>query len=276
LIALPIKEKVIMQRWILLCLLSMLTVPALAAVKGEEINYRANGTVLKGYIAWDDAATTKRPGVLVVHEWWGHNEYARERARMLAALGYTALAVDMYGDGQQAHHPSDAGKFSGEVRKNLDLARKRFDAAVQALKKHPTVNGKEIAAIGYCFGGAIVLEMARLGEPLKGVVSFHGSLNTDQPAQPGKVKAKVLVLNGADDPFIPPAQVDAFKKEMDAAKVDYRFIDYPGAKHAFTSKGADALAKQHNLPALAYNAEADQKSWAEMQAFFKKLFAAKK
>ncbi len=265
-----------MQRWIVLCLLSMLTVPALAAVKGEEIRYRDNGTVLKGYIAWDDAATTKRPGVLVVHEWWGHNEYARERARMLAALGYTALAVDMYGDGHQAHHPSEAGKFSSEVRKNLDLARKRFNAAMQALKKHPTVSDKEIAAIGYCFGGAIVLEMARLGEPLKGVVSFHGSLNTDQPAQPGKVKAKVLVLNGADDPFIPPAQVDAFKKEMDAAKVDYRFINYPGARHAFTSKGADALAREHNLPALAYNAEADQKSWAEMQAFFKKLFAAKK
>lgn len=252
------------------------TAGAHAAVKGEELTYRANGTVLKGYIAWDDAATTKRPGVLVVHEWWGHNEYARERARMLAGLGYTALAVDMYGDGQQAHHPSDAGKFSGEVRKNLELARKRFDAATQALKKHPTVNGKEIAAIGYCFGGAIVLEMARHGEPLRGVVSFHGSLNTEQKVTPGKIKAKILVLNGADDPFIPPVQIEGFRKEMDVAKADYRFINYPGAKHAFTSKGADALAKEHNLPALAYNAEADQKSWAEMQAFFSKLFAARK
>ena len=264
-----------MKRLFLLFGLWILASAAQAAVKGEELHYRANGTVLKGYIAWDDAATTKRPGVLVVHEWWGHNEYARERARMLAALGYTALAVDMYGDGQQAHHPSDAGKFSGEVRKNLDLARKRFDAAVLALKKHPTVNGKEFAAIGYCFGGAIVLEMARQGEPLKGVVSFHGALNTDQPAQPGKVKAKILVLNGADDPFIPPAQVEAFKKEMDAARADYQYITYPGAKHAFTSKGADALAREHNLPALAYNADADQKSWAEMQAFFKKLFTNK-
>ena len=252
------------------------TAGAHAAVKGEELTYRANGTVLKGYIAWDDAATSKRPGVLVVHEWWGHNEYARERARMLAALGYTALAVDMYGDGHQAHHPSEAGKFSSEVRKNLELARKRFDAAAQALGKHPTVNGKELAAIGYCFGGAIVLEMARQGQPLKGVVSFHGNLNTEQPAQPGKIKAKILVLNGADDPFIPPAQIEAFKKEMAAARAQYRFVDYPGAKHAFTSKRADELAKEHNLPALAYNAEADQKSWAEMQAFFKELFPVRK
>jgi dienelactone hydrolase len=258
----------------LIIALAFVAQAAQAAVKGEEVQYKAGNTVLKGYLAWDDAVKGKRPGVLVVHEWWGHNEYARERARMLAALGYTALALDMYGDGHQAHHPEEAGKFSGEVRKNLVLAKQRFDAAQRVLKKHPTVDGKNIAAIGYCFGGAIVLEMARQGESLKGVVSFHGSLNTEQPAKAGRVKARMLVLTGEADPFVPAEQVEAFKKEMDAAKADYKVIAYPGAKHAFTSKGADELGEKFKLP-LAYNADADQKSWAEMQAFFKEIFAKK-
>ena len=263
-----------MKRWILIIALAFVAQAAQAAVKGEEVQYKAGNTVLKGYLAWDDAVKGKRPGVLVVHEWWGHNEYARERARMLAGLGYTALALDMYGDGHQAHHPDEAGKFSGEVRKNLALAKQRFDAAQQVLKKHPTVDGKNIAAIGYCFGGAIVLEMARQGESLKGVVSFHGSLNTEQPAKAGKVKARMLVLTGEADPFVPAEQVEAFKKEMDAAKASYKVIAYPGAKHAFTSKGADELGQKFSLP-LAYNADADQKSWAEMQTFFKEIFAKK-
>jgi len=247
---------------------------ALAAVKGEEVQYKAGDTVLKGYLAYDDAVKGKRPGVLVVHEWWGHNDYARERARMLAGLGYTALALDMYGDGHQAHHPDEAGKFSGEVRKNLALAKQRFGAAVGVLMKHPTVDRNNIAAIGYCFGGAIVLEMARQGESLKGVVSFHGSLNTEQPAKAGKVKARMLVLTGEADPFVPAEQVEAFKKEMDAAKANYRVIAYPGAKHSFTSKESDQYGQKFSLP-LAYNAEADQKSWAEMQVFFKEVFAKK-
>ena len=263
-----------MKRWLLIVALTFVAHSAQAAVKGEEVQYKAGNTVLKGYLAYDDAVKGKRPGVLVVHEWWGHNEYARERARMLAALGYTALALDMYGDGHQAHHPDEAGKFSGEVRKNLVLAKQRFDAAQRLLKKNPTVDGKNIAAIGYCFGGAIVLEMARQGENLKGVVSFHGSLNTDQPAKAGKVKARLLVLTGEADPFVPAEQVEAFKKEMEAAKTPYRVIAYPGAKHSFTSKEADQYGQKFNLP-LAYNAEADQKSWAEMQAFFKEIFAKK-
>jgi dienelactone hydrolase len=247
---------------------------ALAAVKGEEVQYKAGDTVLKGYLAWDDAVKGKRPGILVVHEWWGHNDYARERARMLAALGYTALALDMYGDGHQAHHPEEAGKFSGEVRKNLALATQRFDAAQNVLKKHPTVDVGSIGAIGYCFGGAIVLEMARQGEALKGVASFHGNLTTEHPAQAGKLKARILVLTGEADPFIPAEQIATFRKEMDVAKANYRVIAYPGAKHSFTSKEADQHGKNFNLP-LAYNAEADQKSWAEMQAFFKEIFAKK-
>lgn len=265
-----------MKRMGLVVMLALLAASAAqAAVRGEPVDYKAGDTVLKGYIAWDDAVKGKRPGVLVVHEWWGHNEYARMRARMLAELGYTALALDMYGDGHQAHHPDDAGKFSGELRKNLTLASQRFDAAMAVLKKHPTVDPTRVAAIGYCFGGSIVLEMARRGEPLQGVVSFHGQLNTDQPAKPGALKARVLVLTGADDPFVPPAQVEGFKQEMDAAKAKYRVIAYPGARHAFTSKEADENAKKFNLPALAYNAEADQKSWSEMQVFFKEIFASK-
>jgi dienelactone hydrolase len=263
-----------MKRWILIIALAVVTHSVQAAVKGEEVQYKAGDTVLKGYLAYDDAVKGKRPGVLVVHEWWGHNEYARERARMLAGLGYTALALDMYGDGHQAHHPDEAGKFSGEVRKNLTMAKARFDAAQSVLKKHPTVDSKNIAAIGYCFGGAIVLEMARQGEPLKGVVSFHGSLNTEQPAKAGKLKARVLVLTGEADPFVPVEQVEAFKKEMNAARASYKVIAYPGAKHAFTSKGADELGQKFKLP-LAYNAEADQKSWAEMQVFFKEIFTKK-
>ncbi len=263
-----------MNRWILLIALAFAVPAAQAAVKGEEVQYKAGNTVLKGYLAWDDAVKGKRPGVLVVHEWWGHNEYARNRARMLAELGYTALALDMYGDGHQAHHPDEAGKFAGEVRKNLVVAKQRFDAAQSVLKKHPTVDGKNIAAIGYCFGGAIVLEMARQGENLKGVVSFHGSLNTDQPAKAGKFSARALVLTGEADPFVPAEQVEAFRKEMQAAKVDYSVVVYPGAKHSFTSPDADKLGEQFKMP-FAYNAIADHESWAEMQRFFKKIFAKK-
>jgi dienelactone hydrolase len=249
-------------------------VQAGAAVRGEPVEYKADGTVLKGYLAWDDAVKGKRPGVLVVHEWWGHNEYARTRARQLAELGYTALAVDMYGEGKTADHPQTAGQFSSEVRKNLPLAKKRFEAAAAVLRRHPTVDPKRIAAIGYCFGGAIVLEMARQGVDLKGVVSFHGALNTEHPARPGQVKAKVLVLNGADDPMIKPEAIEAFKKEMDAAGVDYRFVNYPGAKHSFTNPQATEFGKKFNLP-LEYHPEADRESWTQMQAFLKEVFGQK-
>jgi dienelactone hydrolase len=260
---------------LMLVLLMSVVQAAHAAVKGEEVQYKAGNTVLKGYIAWDDAIKGKRPGVLVVHEWWGHNEYARQRARMLAELGYTALALDMYGDGHQAHHPDDAGKFAGEVRKNFTLTKQRFDAALKLLKKHSTVDMKNIAAIGYCFGGTIVLEMALEGENLKGVVSFHGGLDFDQPAKVGKVKARILVLTGEADPFAPPAQVDAFKKKLETAKANFRVVSYPGAKHSFTNPDADKYAKEFNMPALGYNAIADNESWVEMQTFFKQIFTKK-
>ena len=244
---------------------------ACATLHTEEINYRSNGQNLKGYMAYDKTIQEKRPGVLVVHEWWGHNEYARKRARMLAKLGYTAFALDMYGEGKQATHPEEAGKFADEVRKNKDVAEKRFMAAVNLLRSHDTVNPDYIAAIGYCFGGGVVLHMARTGTDLDGVVSFHGSLATDTPAEPGTVKARVLVLHGADDPFVPTEQVKQFKEEMEKARVDYEFIAYPGVKHSFTNPDADSYGEKFNLP-LKYDSGADRQSWSEMQAFFKVLF----
>jgi dienelactone hydrolase len=249
----------------------LLATSAFARVVGKEVAYQAGDTMLKGYLVTDPARTGKRPGVLVVHEWWGHNAYARKRARMLAELGYTALAVDMYGDGKTADHPDDAGKFSGEVRRNMPVAEARFKAAMQLLQSQPGVKGDAIAAIGYCFGGGVVLEMARRGVDLKGVASFHGSLGTDKPAQPGKVKARVLVLNGDADPFVKPEQIAAFKSEMKDAAVDYKFIGYPGAKHSFTNPEAGSFGQKFNLP-LEYNAEADRQSWNELQKFFTRIF----
>lgn len=240
-------------------------------VKGKAVDYSANGVVMKGYLAYDENIKGKRPGVLVVHEWWGHNEYARKRARMLAELGYSALAVDMYGDGKQAMHPDDAGKFSSELMKNFDVAKSRFIAAMDFLKQQPTVDPERIAAIGYCFGGGIVLNMARQGVDLKGVASFHGGLTAVKPAQPGSVKAKILVLHGADDKFTTPEQIDAFRQEMKTSEADFQFISYPGAMHSFTNPEADTFAKKFNLP-LAYNADADKKSWDELKGFLKKIF----
>jgi dienelactone hydrolase len=249
----------------------MMTAPALGAVKGEAVEYQAGGTVLKGYIAYDDAVPGKRPGVLVVHDWWGHGEFVRGQARALAGLGYTALAVDMYGGGQQAHDPDTAGKLSGGLRKAPPTWRARFDAAHDLLRRHKTVDGKRIVAVGYSFGGSTVLEAARRGRDLAGVVSFYGDMTTQHPAAKGKTKAKVLVMYPTEDPMLPVEQLNKFKQEMDAAKADYRVVSLPGAKHLFNRPDADEYGKKFNMP-LAYNAEADKKSWAEMQAFFDRLF----
>ncbi|GAB4514232.1 MAG: dienelactone hydrolase family protein [Sulfuricaulis sp.] len=244
---------------------------AQAAIKGEEVEYKAGATVHRGYLVYDDAVKAKRPGVLVIHEWWGHDQHARNSARKLAEAGYVALALDMYGGGKQAHHPEDAGKFSGEVRKNFSLMQSRFEAGMKLLRKQSRVDAKRVAAIGYCFGGSVVLEMARTGENLRGVASFHGGLTTEHPAQPGKVKAKVLVMNGAEDPFVPAEQIAAFKKEMENARADYKFVNYPGAKHSFTNPDADANGAKFKLP-LAYDAKADQASWSELQSFLQLVF----
>jgi len=244
---------------------------AQAAIKEGPVEYKAGDTVLKGYLVYDDAMKERRPGVLVVHEWWGHDQHARNSARKLAEAGYVALALDMYGGGKQADHPDSAGKFSGEVRKNLPLMKSRFEAGMQLLRKQPQVDGKRLAAIGYCFGGSVVLEMARTGENLRGVASFHGGLATEHPAQSGTTTARVLVMNGADDPFVPPEQITAFKKEMESARVNYKFVNYPGAKHSFTNPDADANGTKFNLP-LNYNAIADKESWLELRSFLKQIF----
>ncbi len=261
-----------MKKIMLLVSLFCLAVPAAqAAVQGKEVNYQANGTTLKGYLAYDDAIKGKRPAVLVVHEWWGHNAYARKRADMLAGLGYIALAVDMYGDGKQANHPDEAGKFAAEVSKNMPLAKARFEAGVQLLRKQKTVDAKKIAAIGYCFGGGVVLNMARIGANLKGVASFHGSLGTDIPAQSGKVKARIISFTGEDDPMISVDTVAAFKKEMESAGVNFKVVTYPGVKHSFTNPDADELGRKFDLP-LAYDAAADKDSWQQATVFLRDVF----
>jgi dienelactone hydrolase len=252
-------------------LLLFASTSAIAALKTESVTYMNNGTELKGYFAYDDSFKGKRPGVLVVHEWWGQNEYPRERARMLAKEGYIAFALDMYGEGKIAEHPDTAGQFAGEVKKNMDVAEARFRVALQKLKEHPLTDDAHIAAIGYCFGGGMVLEMARRGVDLDGVASFHGSLGTSNPAKPGDIKAKIRVYNGAEDPFVKPEAIASFKQEMDAAGADYKFVNYPGAKHSFTNPGADENGKKFNLP-LAYNKEADKKSWEDMLKFFDQIF----
>ncbi len=238
----------------------------------ETVTYTSQGVVMKGYLVYNDSITSKRPGILVVHEWWGLNDYARKRARMLAELGFTALAVDMYGEGKQARHPGDAQKFASEVMKNMPAAKARFMAAYDLLKQQPTVDPGRIAAIGYCFGGGVALQMAREGADLKGAVSFHGMLETMAPAKPGAMKAKILALTGADDKFVPPDQVEQFKQEMKKAGADYQVIVYPGARHGFTNPEADAYAKQFDMPQLGYNAQADKQSWEEMQKFLNQIF----
>lgn len=249
-----------------------LSVPLVQAeIISSEVNYTDGETTMKGYLAYDNSKKGKRPGIIVVHEWWGHNDYAKKRARMLAKLGYHAIALDMYGNGKTASHPKDAGMFSGEVKKNMDVAEKRFMAAYHLLQKQETVDKDKIAAIGYCFGGGIVLEMARRGVDLDAVVSFHGSLDTKKSAEKGKVKARVLVLNGQADPFVKPEAIENLKNEMKAADVDFKFINYPGAKHAFTNPEADKFAAEFKIP-LAYNKPADNKSWKEMKKFLKKSF----
>jgi len=242
-----------------------------AAVVVKDVTYKEGDTTYKGVLAYDDAMKDKRPGMIVVHEWWGITKHVRDYTKELASKGYTALAVDMYGGGKTADNPKDAGALSGAVSGDPGLMQARFDAGKKFLLSQPTVDPKRVGAIGFCFGGGVVLNMARAGEDLRGVASFHGSLGTKTPAKPGGLRSKVLVMNGADDPFVKPEAIDAFKKEMDAAMVSYRFIDYPGAVHAFTNPEATEKGKQFNLP-LAYNADADQKSKAEMLRFFSEIF----
>ena len=237
-----------------------------AALHRETVEYRDGDTPLEGYLAYDDSDPMPKPTVLVVHEWKGLNDYAKRRADQLAERGYVAFAVDMYGKGVRAKDHEEAAKLSGIYRNDRTLMRRRIGAAVDFLRTKPElVDLNRLAAIGYCFGGTAALELARGGADVKGVVTFHGGLSNPNPADAKNVRGKVLVLHGADDRFVTQDELRAFEKEMKDAGVDYRVVQYPGAVHSFTvAEAGDDPSK-----GMAYNAEADRRSWEEMKGFLK-------
>jgi len=245
--------------WVIL--ISVGAVNAQAALRTEVVEYKHGDVVLEGYLAYDDAVKGKRPSIIVVHEWWGLNPYARMRTGQLAKLGYIAFAIDIYGKGVRAKDPAEAGTLSGIYRGNRPLMRSRANAGLEVLRNHPLADVNRIAAIGYCFGGTVVLEMARSGAELAGVVSFHGGLSTPNPSDAKNIKGKVLVLHGADDPAVPPDQVIAFQDELRKAGVDWQMVSYGGAVHSFTNPDAG------NDPSkgAAYNEKADKRSWEAMK-----------
>lgn len=247
--------------------------PAAPDVRGEVVEYEVDGVPMTGYLAFDAGSEAPRPGVLVVHEWWGANDYVRKRADMLAKMGYTAFALDMYGSGKLAEHPDDAQKFMMEIVGNMQVGVDRFNAAREILEGHASTDAAKTAAIGYCFGGGVVLHMARIGSDLDAVASFHGGLATESPAAPGVVVARVLVANGADDPLVPPEQVEAFRQEMAAAGVDLELVDYPGVQHSFTNPGSTEVGQEFGMP-LVYDEAADLDSWKRLEAFLAETFGA--
>jgi dienelactone hydrolase len=255
---------------ILLVLLAPLA--ARAEIITREIPYEHGGVKLKGYLAYDDAKVkpgAKVPGVLVVHEWWGLNDYPRSRARQLAELGYIAFALDMYGEGVITTDPKRASELAGQFYADPRLFRDRAGAGLKVLLSQENVDRARVAAIGYCFGGSAVLELARSGAPLNAIVSFHGGLDTQAPAQPGQVKARILVCNGADDPMVPPEKVRALQEELRTAGADYVVINFGGAVHGFTNPRADS----DGIKGVGYNKLADQRSWEAMKHWLGESFA---
>jgi len=238
--------------------------------KEENITYTGDSTTMDGFVVYNENDSAKRPAVLVVPEWWGLVEYAKFRARELAKLGYVAMAVDIYGNGKTADNPDSAGKFAMPFYKDPMKAKARIDAAIAKIKTYPQVDPSNIAAVGYCFGGGVLLNTVRLGDDLKGIVSFHGML-IGTPAKKDLLKSKILVCHGAIDPFVPKKDVDLFKKQMDSIGAAYTFKEYAGAVHAFTNPNATEMGKKFNIP-LAYNGAADTASWADMKTFFGELF----
>jgi len=240
----------------------------LAEVQTKKIDYKVGEQTFSGILAWDDARQDNRPGVIVVHEWWGHTPYVDERARQLAQLGYVAFAIDMYGAGKITDDPKQAGDWAGEVYKNPQLMIERFQAGLDTLKQQPQVDAGRLGAIGYCFGGSVVLHAARSGMDLDGVVSFHGGLKNVGIETISPVKTKILVCHGNDDQFESPEEIDTFKKEMADAKAELIFKVYPGAVHGFTNPNAG----KHNINGVAYNEAADKASWDDMKQFFMTIF----
>lgn len=239
-------------------------------LKEETVTYQANGVTLKGYLVFDESITGKRPAILVVHEWWGLNDYAKSRARQLAKLGYIALAVDMFGDGKTAANPQQAQEFTSPFYKDPQLSKIRLDAAIKKVKEYKQTDTSNVAAIGYCFGGSVVLNSAKLGADLKGVVSFHGGL-AGVPAKKNLLKAKILVCHGGADKFVSQQDINSFTHAMDSIGADYTFKVYANATHAFTNPDATEIGKQFNMP-IEYNASADKASWKDMQIFLSGLF----
>lgn len=259
---------------LLLAFSLLATSSAWAAVQSKAVTYKDGDATLTGHLYWDDAIKGKRPGVMVIHEWWGLNDYAKSRAEQLAGMGYVAFAADMYGDHKVTTHAPDAKGWMMQITGNIDAWQRRAAAGLAQLKASKLVDGGKLAAIGYCFGGATVAQMAYAGQPVRGVVSFHGSLPPASAEQvmameEAKHKPRVLVAHGDADPFIPADRIAAFKSALTEAGVDWEMDVYAGAKHGFTNPGAGSFG----MEALAYDERADKRSWARMQAFFREIFA---
>lgn len=234
-----------------------------AEIKTEIVEYKDGDTTLEGVRVWDDAVKTPRPGVLVVHQWLGLTDYEKHRAEMLAKLGYVAFCADIYGKGVRPKDTKEAGVEATKYKNDRKLLRSRVNAGLSAMKKSPLVDGKHVAAIGYCFGGTTVIELARSGADVAGVVSFHGGLDSPTPADGKNIKGKVLACHGADDPFVPAKDLEAFEEEMRKANVDWTLIKYGGAVHSFTQP----MAGNDNSKGAAYNEKADRRSWKAMELF---------
>lgn len=248
-----------------LCLASlMLAAAAHAKIVTKSIDYEQGGEKLKGYLAYDDAKSGPRPGVLVVHEWWGLNDYVKHRAEQLAQMGYVAFAPDMYGGAKTTRDPKEAQAWMSAAVQAPGLLAARSKAGLDVLRKQPQADKSHLAAIGFCFGGGAVLQLAYSGEPLDGVVTFHGSLAPPDATQAKQIKTSILILHGAEDNFIKPETLEQVKKSLDGAKVDWYMVSYANAVHAFSNPDADSF----NLPGIAYNEKAATRSWEEMQRFF--------
>ena len=242
-----------------------------AGVKTKEITYNYNDTKLKGYLAFDDSTIGRRPGILVVHEWWGHNDHARNRAKMLAEEGYTALALDMYGGGKLANHPKKAAEFMNAAFSNWPESQARYNKALEVLKAHKTVDSTRIGSIGFCFGGAVSIKMARSGAELKGVVAFHSALPIEPALTKNSINSAILIINGSEDGFLKPETVADFSEDMFKANVDFTYMNLKGVKHSFTNPQADEFRKKFNITALEYNKKADKIAWEAMLRFFKRV-----
>ena len=249
--------------------LAAVNLSAFAKIKTEVVEYQDGDTVCEGFLAYDDANDKPRPGVLVVQDWTGVGDYVKGRAQQLAELGYVAFCADIYGKGVRPTDPKDCAAQAGKYKGDRPVLRQRVQAGLAQLVKNPLVQKGNVAAIGYCFGGSTVLELARSGADVRGVVSFHGGLGSPTPEDAKNVKAKVLVCHGADDPFVKADEVAAFKDEMTKGQVSYQFVAYAGAVHSFTNPAAGS----DNSKGAAYNAAADKESWTAMKAFFAEVLA---